>query len=140
LFHWSWLFLKYSSRFFFFFFLFCSTGAWTRSTHWATLSAPFLWWVFKDRVSWTICLGWLQTAILLISASWVAGITGMSCRHTAEILSIFMPTSLDCNTPLCDSHGCICEPLVEPRVERWGSHKFCPGWPEKALLLSLAPR
>jgi hypothetical protein len=34
--------------------------------------------VFWDRVSWTICLGWLRTVILLISASWVAGITGVS--------------------------------------------------------------
>jgi hypothetical protein len=33
---------------------------------------------FQDRVSWTICRGWLQTAILLISAFWVARITGMS--------------------------------------------------------------
>jgi hypothetical protein len=28
-------------------------------------------WVFS-RVSWTICTGWLQNVILLISASWVA--------------------------------------------------------------------
>jgi hypothetical protein len=33
---------------------------------------------FPDRVLWTICLGWLWTTILLISASWVAGITGVS--------------------------------------------------------------
>jgi hypothetical protein len=32
---------------------------------------------FQDRVSWTICHGWLQTSILLISASWVARITGV---------------------------------------------------------------
>jgi hypothetical protein len=31
-----------------------------------------LWWVFWDRVLPTICPGWLQTSILLISASWVA--------------------------------------------------------------------
>jgi hypothetical protein len=30
---------------------------------------------------WTICLGWLQTSILLISASWVARITGVSQWH-----------------------------------------------------------
>jgi hypothetical protein len=30
---------------------------------------------------WTICLGWPQTAVLLISASWVARITGMSHWH-----------------------------------------------------------
>jgi hypothetical protein len=33
---------------------------------------------FQDRVSQTICLGWLWTTILLVSASWVARITGMS--------------------------------------------------------------
>jgi hypothetical protein len=41
-------------------------------------TSPFLWWVFRDRVSPAICLGWLWTAILLISASWVARITGLS--------------------------------------------------------------
>jgi hypothetical protein len=29
---------------------------------------------------WTICLGWPWTTILLISASQLAGITGMSCN------------------------------------------------------------
>jgi hypothetical protein len=32
---------------------------------------------FPDRVSQTICPGCLPTTILLISASWVARITGM---------------------------------------------------------------
>jgi hypothetical protein len=34
--------------------------------------------LFLDRVSWTVCLGWLWTVILLISASWLARITGVS--------------------------------------------------------------
>jgi hypothetical protein len=42
-------------------------------TPWATPPA-----LFGDSVSQTICLGWLQTAILLMFASWVARITGMS--------------------------------------------------------------
>jgi hypothetical protein len=50
--------------------------------------SPFLWWVFWDRVSGTICLGWLRTAILLISASWVAGITGMGHQRLAFIFSL----------------------------------------------------
>jgi hypothetical protein len=33
---------------------------------------------FQDRISWTICLGWLQYVILLIAASWVARITSAS--------------------------------------------------------------
>jgi hypothetical protein len=39
------------------------------------------WVFFQGRVSWTICPGWLWTSILLISASWVAGITGMSHQN-----------------------------------------------------------
>jgi hypothetical protein len=50
---------------------------------WATPPALFLWRVFQDRVSRTICLGWLWTAILLISASWVARITVMSHQRLA---------------------------------------------------------
>jgi hypothetical protein len=33
---------------------------------------------------WTICLGWLWPVILLISASWVARITGVSHWRVAE--------------------------------------------------------
>jgi hypothetical protein len=36
------------------------------------------WGLFQGRVSRTICLGWLLTEILLISASWIARITGVS--------------------------------------------------------------
>jgi hypothetical protein len=38
---------------------------------------------FGDRVSWTVCLSCPQTVILLISASQVAGITGVSHRCPA---------------------------------------------------------
>jgi hypothetical protein len=41
---------------------------------------------FWDKVLWTICLGWLWTMIFLISASWVARITGVSHWHPAQIL------------------------------------------------------
>jgi hypothetical protein len=37
------------------------------------------------RVSWTICLNWPQTAILLISASQVARITGVRHWHPANM-------------------------------------------------------
>jgi hypothetical protein len=39
---------------------------------------PSFYGFFQDRISRTIYLGWLQTMIPLISASWVARITGMS--------------------------------------------------------------
>jgi hypothetical protein len=38
-------------------------------------TSPFSW---RNSVSWTICLGWLWTAILLISASWVARVIGLN--------------------------------------------------------------
>jgi hypothetical protein len=41
-------------------------------------TSPLLWWVFSRWVWWTICLGWLGTVILLISASWVA-------RHELQV-------------------------------------------------------
>jgi hypothetical protein len=48
---------------------------------WATLPALFLWRVFWNKVLWIICPVWFQTAILLISTSWVARITGISHWH-----------------------------------------------------------
>jgi hypothetical protein len=44
---------------------------------------------FGDGVLQTICLGWLRTAILLISASWVARITGVSHRCPALFPLLF---------------------------------------------------
>jgi hypothetical protein len=42
--------------------------------------------VFQDTVSQTICPGWLQTAILLISDCWVASIIGVSHWHLAPVV------------------------------------------------------
>jgi hypothetical protein len=39
---------------------------------------------FWDGVSWTICLGWLWTTILLLSSSWVARLTGVHHQHPAS--------------------------------------------------------
>jgi hypothetical protein len=51
---------------------------------WATPPALFCDGIFRDRVSWTIYPSWLWTAILLISASWVARITGVSHQCPAQ--------------------------------------------------------
>jgi hypothetical protein len=68
-----------------FFFLQC-WGLNSGPTPWATPPALFLWFFFFwNRVLQTICLGWLQTTIPLISASWVARITGVS-HHTGAQL------------------------------------------------------
>jgi hypothetical protein len=53
-------------------------------TPWAILPDLFCDGFFQDRVSRTICLDWLWTAVLLISASWVARITGMSHQRPAQ--------------------------------------------------------
>jgi hypothetical protein len=45
-----------------------------------------LWGFFQDRVSWTICPDWLWTMIFLISASWVARITGVSHWRPAQAI------------------------------------------------------
>jgi hypothetical protein len=52
-----------------------------QSSTWPTPPALFCVGYFWDRVSRTICLGWLQTEILLISASWVPRVTGVSHLH-----------------------------------------------------------
>jgi hypothetical protein len=59
-----------------FFFFFWHTGVWTQGLHLKPLHLET-----PDRVLRTVCLGWLQTTIPLISASWVARMTGVSHRH-----------------------------------------------------------
>jgi hypothetical protein len=50
-------------------------------------TSPFLDRIFQDRVSRTVCLDWLWTSILLVSASQVARITGMS--HCAWLFMVY---------------------------------------------------
>jgi hypothetical protein len=60
-------------------------------TPWATPSALFLvMGFFWDRVLQTICSGWLWTVILLISASWVARVTGVSHWSPAQIWILYL--------------------------------------------------
>jgi hypothetical protein len=71
-----------------------------RSTTWATPSALFCLENFPDRLS--NCLpGWLWTVILLISASQVASITGVSHRGTRHSES--PQSQLSCVTSLFGS-------------------------------------
>jgi hypothetical protein len=81
----------------FFFFFFVVLGFEFRALHllgrcctiWATLPALFCVRCLRDWVSWSICLDWLQTMFLLISASWIVRITGMShwCLAWFEFIS-----------------------------------------------------
>jgi hypothetical protein len=66
-------------RVFFFFLRYCGLNP--GPTPWTTPPALFVMGFFQDRVLWTICPGWLRTAILLISAFWVSRIIGMSHQH-----------------------------------------------------------
>jgi hypothetical protein len=87
-------------------FLFCfsDTGAWTQGLHLKPLHQPYFVGFFKigHRVSRTICLDRLRTSILLISASWVTRIIGMShmCLAQflfliAQMLKFFLPLNKD---------------------------------------------
>jgi hypothetical protein len=84
--------------------------------YWGLKSGPIPWafsvsGIFQNRVLRTICLGWLRTTILLISASWVARIIGASHRYLA-IISNLPPTSLCRQTwsrpTVWDFTSCLC--------------------------------
>jgi hypothetical protein len=64
--------------FYYLFIYFAVLGLELRAYTWATPPALLLCWVFQDRVLRTICPGWLRILILLISASWVTRIIGVS--------------------------------------------------------------
>jgi hypothetical protein len=90
--------------FFFFFFFYVAVGFEFRASHLVgrcsyhvSHSASLFFFVmgfFQGKVLGTICLGWLWIAILLISASWVAKITGVSHQHLVIfLLLIFLSTN-----------------------------------------------
>jgi hypothetical protein len=65
--------------FMYLFIYFCSTGAWTQGLHLEPLFQPFsVLDIFEIGSHGLFVWGWLWTAVLLIFASWVARITGMS--------------------------------------------------------------
>jgi hypothetical protein len=72
--------------------LFFSTRLWTQSLQLEPFHQPPFVCVcvsdryFRDRVSRTICPGWLGTLILLISASWVVTVTSVSHLRLARSL------------------------------------------------------
>jgi hypothetical protein len=76
-----------------FFFFFCYWDLNSGPTSWTTPPALFCEEIFQDRVSWTICPGWLWTAILLISGFWVARISGVSHRCPAAVLQFELRAS-----------------------------------------------
>jgi hypothetical protein len=57
---------------------------------------------------WTICINWLWTWILLISASWVAGITGASHRCPTRVVRF------DYIRPVCYSFLLSLPPFPSP--------------------------
>jgi hypothetical protein len=80
---------KFESLLSIFFFLWC-WGLNLGATPWALFCVRY----FQNRVLWTICLGWVWTMILLISATWVPRITGVSHQHLA-LLSILLVSYLE---------------------------------------------
>jgi hypothetical protein len=68
------------------FFFWQSWGLKSGPTPWATPPALFCGGFCRDRVSWTVCPGWLLNTIFLISASWVARIIGVSHWRPAKAI------------------------------------------------------
>jgi hypothetical protein len=66
---------------FLFFFFFGGTGIWTYVYHFSHTSSPFCSGYFGNGILGTICLSCPWTVSLLISASQLGRITGMSHRH-----------------------------------------------------------
>jgi hypothetical protein len=90
-----------------FFFLFAVLGLELRAFPLSHSTSPiFCDRVFRDSVLKTICSGWLQTTILLISASWVARITGVSHWHPASLSRIKLWTAMVCMW--CILQGFVC--------------------------------
>jgi hypothetical protein len=65
----------------------CSTRIWTQGLHLEPIPANFCDEFFRDKFLWTICPGWLWPVILLISASWVARIIGVSPKNLDRLHS-----------------------------------------------------
>jgi hypothetical protein len=72
----------------------CGTRVWSQGLHFEPLCQHFSDFFFRDRVSWTIYLGWLWTLILLLSAFWVTRITGVSHWCLALYNETFYPWKL----------------------------------------------
>jgi hypothetical protein len=76
-------------------FVFCIMGFELRAYTFSHSSSPIFCLKGFFRIgSQTICLGWFRTEILLISASWVARITGVSHQCPAALLNLKIKCSL----------------------------------------------
>jgi hypothetical protein len=91
-----------------FLFVFGDTWVWTQSLMlarqsaiWTTSPTLFCVGFFQDRVSWPICPCWLQTTILLISASCVGKITDVNHRHRVSAVLIVAIIYLSFLTAIC---------------------------------------
>jgi hypothetical protein len=115
----------------FFFFFFVVLGLELRAYTSGHSVSPFLWFFFRDRVSQTICLGWLWTSILLISASWVVMIIGVShwCPTQGLVLDGGRPPSGHNNSDSVELRlylGCSSLWVRENRVAvaAWGQKRY----------------
>jgi hypothetical protein len=91
------------------FFFFCGAGAWTQGFHLELVHQPYFCdGSFRDRVLQTICLGWLWTTILLISAFWVARIQN-TCMRPGSVLDSRKTRRSSCEM----SHSKVTEATAE---------------------------
>jgi hypothetical protein len=100
---------------------------------------------FRDRVSWTNFLGWLQTKILLFSLSWVARITGGSHQHLAFIFSVLHNSFILIRSTWLGIWSVLFKLVfiypkpsyTRPRLSRWLLFLFAP---EKCGILLIATK
>jgi hypothetical protein len=81
--------------------------------------------------SWTICPGWLGTVIFLISAFWVAGITGLShyLWQSLQLEGTGLQRGGEGTTRLL---GLVCTSSV--RISSQGSEHRSGGWRTGSIL------
>jgi hypothetical protein len=102
------------------FFFFSVLGLELRVYALATPPALFCEGFFWDRILQTVCPVWLQTSILLISASWAARFTGVSHWRGSGFcccFGFFMVLGVELGVLFCaqgslDGHPSVCTPLV----------------------------
>jgi hypothetical protein len=95
-------------------------------TPWATPPALSCDFFFKIG-SWELfCPGWLQTTILLISASWIVRITGVSLLQLARISAWGQPISRLPSQPMAEHGG---DHLSSPATQGSTNRRIlCLGW------------
>jgi hypothetical protein len=112
---------------FFFFLRYCGLNS--GPMPWATPPALFCDGFFRNRVSQTICQGWLQTTTLPISTSWVARITGGATgtlQKTCHSFCCLDPKHLSPLTAFISQERTSINNALVSCLSKWAQIVWCP--------------